>query len=170
MTSTAVHHQSTSSSKLLWCFELRWRPRRLIPSPESAAAAEADHKIFTSQTALLCTFSGSYFKNIWRFWNRNIIQNSESVSRLCMYFSFTFIDLFSGENGSDESAALLGIINCIFKCVCPDTVYQNKHIPSYCLEPESLTYLFQFFFVFFFTALLLWFSVVGTVGCFCSQV
>lgn len=70
-----------------------------------------------------------------------------------MYFNFTFIDLFNDENSSDESAALLGIINCIFKCVCPDTVYQNKRMLSYCLKPESLTYLFWSFSGFSFSAL-----------------
>lgn len=66
-----------------------------------------------------------------------------------MYFSCTLIDLF---NSSDESAALLGRINSLFKCVCPDTVYQNKGVPSSRLQPESLTYLFgriSLFFLFF---------------------
>lgn len=86
-----------------------------------------------------------------------------------MYFFITF-DLFNDENGSVESAALLGIINCIFKCVCPDTVYQNKRTPSYCLKHDSLNlFVSELFFVFSFT-FSLFCTLLGTVACFRGQV
>lgn len=98
-----------------------------------------------------------------------IIRNGETI-KATPVFSLTLIDVFNDENGSDQSAAPLGMINGIFKYVCPDTVYQNKHMLSYCLQPESLPSLFLGFSLFLLFFFLQWFSLVGSVGCFCSQV
>lgn len=63
-------------------------------------------------------------------------------SSFIVVFSLTVTDLFGEGNGWDGSAAPPGMINSAFQPANPDTVYQNKHKLSSCLQPESLTSLF----------------------------